>query len=192
MDSQDIPRLVYLIVLLCAVGGYFFWGQRRNMGQMARYLAIWGFIFLGFIVAIGLWTDLSNSMAPRQSVMQTGAVEVPRASDGHFYLTLDVNSVPTRFVVDTGATAIVLSQADAARAGLDIDNLIYSGRAETANGRVETAPARIETLSLNGIVDENVRAIVNAGEMDGSLLGMSYLSRFSRLEIADGRLILQR
>lgn len=192
MDAQDIPRLIYLIVLLCGVGGYFLWGQRRNMGQMTKYLAVWGFIFLGLIVAVGLWTDLSNSIAPRQAVMQTGAIEVPRASDGHFYLILDVNGTPTQFVVDTGATAIVLSRTDAVRAGIDADALIFSGRAETANGTVNTAPTRIATLSLSGIVDENVRAIVNGGDMDGSLLGMSYLNRFSRLEISDGRLILER
>ena len=192
MDSQDIPRLIYLIALLCAVGGYFLWGQRRNLGQMAKYLAVWGFIFLGALVAVGLWNDISNSIAPRQSVMQSGAIEVPRASDGHFYLTLDVNGVPTRFVVDTGATAIVLSQTDAVRAGIETDDLIFSGRANTANGRVNTAPTRIATLSLSGIVDENVRAIVNAGEMDGSLLGMSYLNRFSSIQIANGTLVLER
>lgn len=192
MDSQDIPRLVYLVALLCAVGGYFLWGQRRNLGQMGKYLAVWGFIFLGILVTVGLWNDISRSMVPQQSVMQTGAIEVPRASDGHFYLTLHVNGVPVRFVVDTGASAIVLSQADAARAGIASDGLIFSGRANTANGSVNTAPTRIETLSLSGIVDENVRAIVNAGDMEGSLLGMTYLSRFSRLEIADGTLILER
>lgn len=192
MDSQDIPRLIYLIALLCAVGGYFLWGQRGRMGQMMKYLAVWGFIFLGALVAVGLWSDISSSIAPRQSVMQTGAIAVPRASDGHFYLVLEVNGVPTRFVVDTGATSIVLSEADAARAGVPIDDLIFSGRADTANGRVNTAPTRIATLSLSGIVDENVRAVVNGGEMSGSLLGMAYLNRFSRLEIANGTLILER
>lgn len=58
MESQDIPRLIYLIVLLVAVGGYFLWGQRGRMGQMAKYLAVWGFIFLGALVAVGLWTGI--------------------------------------------------------------------------------------------------------------------------------------
>lgn len=192
MEIEDIPRLVYLVALLVGVGGYYLYHQRGNLGQMARYAAIWGFLFLIALVVAGLWTDISRDIAPRQSVLQTGAIEVPRASDGHFYLTLDVNGIPTRFVVDTGATAIVLSQADATRAGINIDGLIFSGRANTANGRVETAPTRIETLNLSGIVDTNVRAIVNAGEMDGSLLGMSYLNRFSSLQIADGTLVMER
>jgi aspartyl protease family protein len=192
METEDIPRLIYLVVLLCGVAGYFLWGQRGQLGKMARYLAVWGFIFLGAIVAVGLWTEISNQIAPRQSVMQGGAITVPRASDGHFYLTLEVNGVPTRFVVDTGASAIVLSLPDAVRAGIKTDELIFSGRASTANGRVETAPTRVETLALGGIVDEDVRVIVNGGDMSGSLLGMTYLNRFSRLEIADGRLILER
>jgi hypothetical protein len=54
-----------------------------------QYAAIWGFIFLGAIVAVGLWTDIRQTVAPRQSVMMDGArVEVPRHVDGHYYLTL--------------------------------------------------------------------------------------------------------
>ena len=192
MTSEDIPRLIYLVLLLCMVGGYFLMSQRRNLGKVARYAVIWAFLFLGAIVAAGLWTEMRNDLFPRQSVIQGGAVEVPRAPDGHFYLNLEVNGVPTRFVVDTGASAIVLTMADAAAAGIDIDTLIFSGRAQTANGRVETAPTRITTLTLGDIADSNVRAVVNGGEMRESLLGMSYLSRFSRLEIANGRLLLER
>ena len=192
MDSQDYPRLMYLVALLCGLLVFFFRGKRRNLGQMSKYLLVWGLIFLGALVVVGIWRDISSSIAPRQSVMQTGAIEVPRASDGHFYLTLEVNSVPIRFVVDTGASAIVLSQHDATRAGIETGSLIFSGRANTANGRVETAPTRVETLSLSGILDENVRVIVNAGDMQGSLLGMSYLNRFARIQIADGVLLLER
>lgn len=192
MASEDIPRLIYLIALLCLVGGYFLRDQRHNMGQMGRYAVIWAAIFLVAIVAAGLWSEITRNMAPRQLVLQTGAIEVPRAADGHFYLTLDVNGVPTRFVVDTGATTIVLTHADAVAAGIDTNALIFLGRADTANGRVETAPVRLETLTLAGIEDTNVRAVVNGGEMRESLLGMSYLSRFSRLEIAEGRLVLER
>ena len=66
-------------------------------------------------------------------------MEVPRSADGHYYLTMEVNGAPIRFVVDTGATELVLSRADAERAGIDTGGLIYSGRAFTANGMVETA-----------------------------------------------------
>ncbi len=192
LDADRLANLIYLVLLGCVVGGYFFVSQRKNLGKMAQYAAIWGFIFLGAIVAVLLWQDIRGDFAPQQSVLSDGAISVPRSPDGHFYLTLEVNGVPTRFVVDTGASDIVLTLADAAAAGIATDLLIFSGRANTANGVVETAPTRIETLTLGGIPDSNVRAVVNSGDMRESLLGMSYLSRFSRLEIAQGQLVLER
>ena len=57
---------------------------------------------------------------------------------------------------------------------------------------VETAPVRIATIALGGVIDEGVRAVVNRGELFESLLGMSYLRRFDRLEIAGGQLRLAR
>jgi aspartyl protease family protein len=117
---------------------------------------------------------------------------VPRSPDGHYYLTLDVNDMPVRFVLDTGATSIVLTQADARRAGIDPGALAYTGRASTANGTVRTAAVRLETIALGPVVDRQVPAVVNEGEMQQSLLGMSYLQRWGSIEIAGGALTLTR
>ena len=114
-------------------------------------------------------------------------MEVPRAFDGHYYLTLDLNGVPVDFVVDTGATDMVLTRADAARIGLDPDALAYTGVAGTANGQVRTARVRLDEVSLGGILDRNLPASVNEGVMDTSLLGMSYL----RMSKCESDLILQ-
>jgi aspartyl protease family protein len=193
LNGEQIGSLVYLVLLGTVIGGWFFVSQRGNLGKVVQYAAIWGFIFIGAIVAVGLWTDIRQTVTPRQSVMMDGArVEVPQATDGHFYLTLDVNGAPIRFVVDTGATDLVLTRADAARAGIDTDGLIFSGQAFTANGMVQTAPVLLDTVALEGTADARVRAVVNGGEMQESLLGMSYLQRFERLEISGGTLVLER
>ena len=185
-------NLIYLIVLLVGLVGFTFINRRPNIGQMGKALALWGVIFVTILVGVLLWNDIRVQVLPQQTVLTDGAITVPRSSDGHFYLTLDVNGTPTRFVVDTGATGIVLTLADAEAAGIETDGLIFSGRADTANGTVETAPVRLDTLGLAGMLDTSVRAVVNNGEMRESLLGMSYLNRFSRLEIADGELVLER
>lgn len=128
-----------------------------------------------------------------QSVLaEDGRIEIPRNADGHFYANLNINGTSIRFVVDTGATDLVLTQEDARRAGLDPDNLPYFGRAMTANGEVRTAPVWLEDVSFSGIDDRDVRASVNEGEMSQSLLGMSYLERFEQITIAGNRLILIR
>jgi len=193
MDSYDIGRLAYLVLLGAAVGGYFLVSNRQNLGKVARDFSLWGLIFLGVVAGYGLWSDVRDDIVPRQSFVQdAGEVSVPQSPDGHYYLVLDINGTPVRFVVDTGATEIVLSQQDAARVGLRPSELAYLGRAQTANGLVTTATVRLDEIALEGIIDRNFPVEVNGGEMRGSLLGMRYLNQFETVAISDGRLVLTR
>jgi len=193
MDSIETGHLAYLVILGIALVGWFIAENRNSLGRTVRIALAWGFIFLGVVAGYGLWEDIRDDVAPRQTVFQEDArVEVPRAFDGHYYLTLEMDGVPVEFVVDTGATDVVLSRQDAARIGLDPAALAYTGIAGTANGQVRTARVRIAEVSLGGITESNMPVSVNAGEMGKSLLGMSYLQRFQRIEIAGGRLVLER
>lgn len=193
MSGDDTGRLIYLALLGSVIAAYFFISNRQHLGQMARQAAMWGLIFIGVIAGAGLWSDIRDDVIPRQSVIADQArVDVPRAFDGHYYLTLQLDGTPVQFVVDTGASDIVLSRQDALRVGIDPDALAYNGSANTANGSVRTARATINSLALGPIVDRNVTVWVNEGEMAGSLLGMAYLQRFSKLEISDKTLTLVR
>ena len=193
MVDVDYGRVIYLVLLLLVVGSWVFVQNRQSLGKTVQQLAIWAFIFLGVIAGYGLWGDIRSTVLPQQSVIgDAGQIEVPRSNDGHYYLTLDVNSVPVSFLVDTGATDVVLNAADARRAGIDPDTLAYLGRANTANGEVRTASVWLDTISLGPITDTNVRVWVNQGELDQSLLGMSYLQRWSSIEIRSGSLVLTR
>lgn len=165
----------------------------RGMHRNLQNAAIWGLIFLGTIAGFGMWEDIKRDIVPRQAVFEgQGRIEVPRAFDGHYYLTLDINEVPTEFVIDTGASEIVLTKSDAQAAGLEPESLNYIGRASTANGEVRTAPVRLDSVAIGSIADRNMPAYVNEGEMFQSLLGMAYLQRWERIEITDGLLILTR
>jgi aspartyl protease family protein len=104
---------------------------------------------------------------------------------------MQLNGAPIDFVVDTGATEMVLSLEDARRAGLDPDRLAFVGSARTANGTVSTAWTTIDEVAIGPVTFENVRVAVNAGDMRGSLLGMSFLDRFDRVEIQGDRLRLE-
>ena len=192
MDSSEFPRVIYLVILLVAVVGWLLAENRNSFGKNIRAIMVWGMIFLGVMAGYGLWGDIRDDIAPRQSVLEDGAgITVPRADDGHFHLTLELNGVPVEFLVDTGATDIVLTRRDATRVGLDPDDLMFIGRARTANGTVETAYTTVDTVALGPFRFDGVGVAVNGGEMQGSLLGMSFLSRFGRLEIADNRLLLE-
>ncbi len=189
----DTASLIYLVVLGCAVMLWFFAANRNSMGRTLQQAAVWGLIFIGVIAAIGLWDDIRSTALPMQSVSRDGGrIELPRAPDGHYYLDAEVNGAPVRFVVDTGASDIVLSRADAAAAGLDLADLAYIGQADTANGVVRTAPVRLDSFAVGGVTDRRLRAVVNDGDLRQSLLGMRYLQRFTTMQIADGKLVLER
>ena len=193
MTGDDTASLIYLVLLGCAVGGWFLVQNRDGIGKMLQQAMIWGFLFLGVVAAYGLWTDVQRQTSGAQMLqLGNGQISVPRQRDGHYYLTLALNGENIRFVVDTGATDIVLTKSDARRAGLDVDTLNFIGTANTANGTVRTAPVRLNTVRLGDVTDTDVYASVNGGEMDGSLLGMGYLERWGRIEISGGELRLTR
>lgn len=191
MTPDQILQLTYLVLLAAAIGGSYIFANKNNLGKVAQQAAIWGMIFVGTIAAIGLWGDISRDIAPRQAVSGSEIV-LPRAPDGHYYITLDINGAPVDFVVDTGASQVVLTQNDARRAGFDPADLRYLGIARTANGEVRTAAVQLDTVSVGPFTDTRLRATVNGGEMDKSLLGMTYLGLYDSISITDGKLILSR
>ncbi|THH38448.1 TIGR02281 family clan AA aspartic protease [Aliishimia ponticola] len=187
-ETGHILSAVFLgfiaLILLLSLGG-----QRLRANMQAA--ATWALIFLVTVAGFGIWDDIKGQQ--RQSVFtDQGRIELERHRDGHYYITLDVNGAPVPFVVDTGASEIVLTMQDAQRAGLDLDELRFLGRASTANGEVRTAPVRLDEVAIGGIRDGDVTAFVNEGEMSQSLLGMAYLNRWDRIEISDGTLVLIR
>ncbi|GAB5433963.1 MAG: TIGR02281 family clan AA aspartic protease [Epibacterium sp.] len=193
MNSDDIGQLIYLVLLLLVVGSWVFVQNRQSLGKTAQQLMIWALIFLGVIAAYGLWDDIRTTVVPQQAVLSDdGQIRVPRASDGHYYLTLQVNDQPVEFLVDTGASDMVLNADTAERLGIDPSALSYFGRAMTANGEVRTARVTLDTVALGPITDRDVSAWVNEGALAQSLLGMGYLQRFSGFEIRNNELILTR
>lgn len=188
----DPGRLIYLLLLLFAVGGFLVFEFAARPGRTLRQAAAWLMIFLGVIALAGLWQDIRHSIAPGARMLDGGRIEVPMAADGHFRLTATVNGAPIPFVIDTGATTIALAPADARRAGIEPQRLSYLGEARTANGTVQTATVILDSLAIGEIRDEHVPALVLRSGLDMSLMGMSYLSRFARVSIEGERLVLER
>lgn len=191
MDGDTLARLGYLALLALAVGGYLVVEHRGKMGAMLRTASAWGLIFVGVAAGYGLWSDMRSDFTPRQAVFQGNQIEVPRARDGHYYLILDIAGTPVEFMIDTGASNVVLSSDDARRLGIKRDGLIFVGRAQTANGTVRTARVQLSDVSVGPVHDARLDAWVTDGDLGMSLLGMDYLGLF-RIEIAGDRLVLTR
>jgi aspartyl protease family protein len=191
MDGETLARVGYLAIILVAVGGWALIEFRQRMGQALRMAMAWGLIFVGIVAGYGLWFDIRRDVMPVQAVAADGVIEVPRSPDGHYYLTLRINGTPIRFMVDTGASGMVLGDRDAQKLGIDRESLMFLGQANTANGVVRTARVTLPEVELGPFRNRNFRAFVTEGELSQSLLGMDYLGQF-RMEFAGNRLILRQ
>ena len=184
MRSSDYPTLIYLLLLAAAFGWLAYPRFRGRLGSAARLAVTWVFIFLAVIAAYGLWEDFSQT-----SLLQTAvddgspAVSLQRQRDGHFYADLMVNGAKTRFLIDTGASGVILSAEDAAAAGINPSRLSYSSQAVTANGIIQTAHVSIDELRLGEFIDFGFPASVTRSDMPVSLLGQTYLSQFANISI---------
>ncbi len=193
MEENDFSRLIYLSVLVVAILGSVLISRRGAYGKMFRQAGVWLLIFMGLVAIVASWQDIRQSgQTTSFQQSQDGAIIIPKEIDGHFHLTLTINDRPIDFLVDTGASDIVLTRKDAARVGFDPNRLDYWGMANTANGTVRLATIRLETVRLGEFIDKNIRASVNKAPMEKSLLGMRYLSKFRAIEISNDQMILKR
>ena len=119
-----------------------------------------------------------------------GAAQISKSSDGHFWAEASVDGKAVRFLVDTGATAVSLSMANAQRLGIDTAKLTYDYSVITADGRTRAASVKLASVAVAGARVQDVDALVIEKGLETSLLGMSYLGRLSRFEATPHALIL--
>jgi aspartyl protease family protein len=97
-------------------------------------------------------------------------------SSGHFIAEGLVNGSSVRFVVDTGATGVVLPAADARRLGIDYRKG-ERGQSRTAGGVVPVFRITLNRVRVGDIELSNVEGVVIEQGLDIALLGMSFLNR---------------
>lgn len=190
MEGDLWMRALYVGLLLAALAGWAVVEMRKGAGRMGKMALAWGMIFLGLVALYGLWGDIRRGIRPGQEA-SSEAVVLPRAEDGHYYATLTIAGVDVQFMADTGASEIVLNKRDAARLGITGEGLAYTGTAMTANGLVQTARVALRDVRFGPFSDAEIPAAVTTGDMDISLLGMTYLGLFD-ISIAGEKMELRR
>jgi aspartyl protease family protein len=112
---------------------------------------------------------------------------------GHFQVEGAVDGRRIDLMVDTGASMVALRERDANRLGIFPAARDFTARSSTANGIVKVAPVRLSSLEVNGIRVYDVQAVVIPDQsLNVNLLGMSFLSRVRRFEMANGRLVMEQ
>lgn len=126
------------------------------------------------------------------SAHQIRTASLRKEGDGHFWATAYVNGTPVKFLVDTGASLVALSERDARRVGLNTDELEQNAEVRTAAGRVKAATAMIEAIEIDGVTVKNVQAVVIDKGLEHSLLGMSFLNRLDGWDVTPAAIIIRQ
>ena len=140
-----------------------------------------------------IWNGTSRlgiELDPASGEIVENAITFRPDRSGHYYIRAQIDGVDVNFMVDTGATHVVLTKSDAEKIGFELDDLRFNRPASTANGVVFSAAVQLGSLSVGPIRVENIEGFVNQGELDVSLLGMSFLNRLSGYEVRGGLLTL--
>jgi len=177
------------------------------LGWALRYLTVVLVLGTGFALLqeSGWLKPTTAARAPQPSI--TGNPTQARSADaagsdaweyvveaeanGHFVIDATVNGVPITFLLDTGASDIVLTLDDARQLGFVPQNLEFSQRFQSANGVVRGAPVRLRELRIGQFSLYDQVASVNEAPLSISLLGMRFLDQLSGYRVEDGRLILR-
>jgi aspartyl protease family protein len=187
------------LILACQSG-------RRSLGFAMRQLI---FFAVALVVAGSYMARFADRAVEARSEPQAAVIEPanelrePTTSgrslmlesdrQGHFQVEARVEGRFVDFVVDTGASLVVLRESSAALAGIRPQPRDYTATAVTANGRIKAAPAKIDRIEVGGITVYDVPAMILPDEvLSKNLLGVSFLSRLRRYEYANGRLLLEQ
>ena len=129
----------------------------------------------------------------RQRSSGPRSVTLEGDGQGHFEVSADVDGQRIPFLVDTGASLVILRESDAARLGIHPVVNDYTATVSTANGKIKAAPTRLGRVEIDGIEVDDVEALVLPDRALGqNLLGVSFLSRLSRYQYANGRMVLEQ
>jgi aspartyl protease family protein len=139
--------------------------------------------------SLGVLWPLSKDQA------QTGApaaieVILDRSSDKHFYTQAEVNGKSIRFLIDTGASEIALTEDDARKVGITVDPQKYELIGHGASGMVRGQYVELQQIDVSGIKDSGTKAVVVQGA-DVSLLGQPFLEKVDEIVIRKGEMVLK-
>lgn len=132
----------------------------------------------------------ASNAVPTAPMTTFGTTVLKRDPNGHFFAKAAVNGMEVNFLVDTGASGVSLTVADAQAVGLQFDASEFDVIGSGASGPVRGKRIVLDRVSLDGRTVEQVQgAILEGGQM--SLLGQSFLAQMGRIEIANDEMVIR-
>jgi aspartyl protease family protein len=193
---EDGPSLIWGIVCILLLVSSLA-ARRLPLGYVAKaglaWIAIFASLFAIFSFRfefIGIWERVKADISGTAGQSVSGeAIELRRQDDGHYWLMVDINGKPVRFMIDSGATTTAINATTASEVGVKADG--YPIILSTANGRVAAKRANVRLLTVGPHRIENHPVVVSESFGDVNLLGMNFLNSMQSWRVEANVMILQ-
>lgn len=202
LSGDDIAALVSLTLFGTLVMSGIA-SRRWRIGTFIQQALLWAVIFIGLIVGYEYRVELRDVAsrvtagfvpgAPVSTLNESGAVTVELRRNGNSFRTQgSVNGSAAGFIVDTGASMVVLTSDTAALAGINVDELRFAVPVATANGVTNAARAQVASIAIGDIQRRDLAVLVAAPDtLFENLLGLTFLDTLTGYEVRGRRLVLR-
>ena len=199
LTERDLALLTTSGIWAAVVGGAVIVIFRNQLSKALTAILVWTAIGGALLVGYTYRSDLRAigdrviaELVPGWAAQKGNVVEIARGSGGDFSVRVQVNGARVSMVLDSGASAVVLTQEAAKAAGLPLEVLQYTTNVDTANGRARVAPVTLDRITIGNIVERSVPALIaQPGALRTNLLGMSFLDRLESWEVREDKLLLR-
>lgn len=197
MNEDRALDLVWVIGAIILVGSALA-ARRVPFARAWRMGLAWILIFGALFLLFAFKDDLGivrqrlyAAIHPEAGVISGETLRVPMSDDGHFWVRGTVNGVEQRFLVDSGATTVVLSDDAARESNIDPDDDGFATLIRTANGTVGASRVRIARLTVGPVERKDIVAVTAPEFGEVNVLGMNFLSTLSGWGVEGRTLVLR-
>jgi aspartyl protease family protein len=193
---EDGPSMIWGVVCILLLVSSLA-ARRLPLGYVAKaglaWIAIFATLFAIFSFRfefIGIWERLKADISGTAGQNISGeAIELRRQDDGHYWLMVNINGEPVRFMVDSGATLTAINATTAREAGVEADG--YPIILGTANGRIAAKRGVVRLLSVGPHSIENHQVVVSERFGDVNVLGMNFLNSMQSWRVEANMMVLR-
>jgi len=199
LSTHEFSSLAINVALAVFIGAIVLTLFRERISKALEAGLFWTVIALVLLIGYTYRAELREigdrvlaELMPGWAVTRGRTVEIARSRAGDFSVGAQVNGARVAMVLDSGASAVVLTQEAAKAAGLPLEVLTYTVNVDTANGRTRAAPVTLDRLAVGGIIERSVPALIAPpGQLRTNLLGMSFLNRLESWEVRGDKLMMR-
>lgn len=192
---EDGPSLIWGVVCILLLVSSLA-ARRLPLSYVAKAALAWIAIFAALFAIfsfrfefISIWERVKADISGTAGQSISGeAIELRQQDDGHYWIIVDINGKPVRFMVDSGATMTAINATTAREAGVEADG--YPIILSTANGRVAAKRANVQSLVVGPHKIENHPVVVSESFGDVNLLGMNFLNSMQSWRVEANKMVL--